>query len=216
LRSHLDTDRDGLSDELEQVLLVQFAPKFMVSLVDCSNVPAEFVPGQRTPKVEAQNSTIYGHVFPAKVFSSSEPMVEIHYYHLWKQDCGAHGHPLDAEHVVVLVQASSSDLASAKWKAVYWFAAAHENTVCDVSQIARASTLDAEKSGAKVWISAGKHASFLNETLCQKGCGNDLCGNTRPVSISKIINLGELSQPMNGSLLDHIFTVAFGKQDGRH
>ena len=117
----------------------------MISRVDCSNVPAEFVPGQRTPKIEAQNSTIYGQVFPAKAFSGSE-VVEIHYYHLWKQDCGAHGHTLDAEHVAVLVQASSSDLASAKWKAVYWFAAAHENTVCDVSQIARASTLDAESA----------------------------------------------------------------------
>jgi hypothetical protein len=126
--------------------------------------------------------------------------VEIHFYHLWRQDCGAHGHPLDAEHVSVLVQASASDLTAAKWKALYWFAAAHENTVCDVSQIARASTLKAEEHGATVWISAGKHASFLNETLCRRGCGNDLCADTKPVAMDKVINLGELAQPMNGAL----------------
>ena len=44
------------------------------------------------------------------------------------------------------LRASDADV---KWKAVYWYAAAHENTVCDVSQIARAKTLHAEEHGRK-------------------------------------------------------------------
>jgi hypothetical protein len=150
--------------------------------------------------VQTKNSTIYGQVFPAKTTSTSERVAELHFYHLWKQDCGSHGHPLDAEHVSVLVRASSDDSTSATtWKAMYWYAAAHEDTVCDVSQIARASTLNAEDHGPNVWISAGKHASFFNETLCSRGCGADVCEQMRPIQIAQIINLGEPNEPMNGS-----------------
>src|SRR4051812_42573710 len=38
----LDSDRDGISDEVEQQLLQQFAPEFMVGSNDCAALPAEF------------------------------------------------------------------------------------------------------------------------------------------------------------------------------
>jgi hypothetical protein len=196
----VDSDHDGLSDALEQSLLVQFAPTFMVGRDDCSNVPAEFRPENTKPEVMSENGTVYGQVFPARSSTDAAPAAEIHYYDLWKRDCGDHGHPLDTEHVSVLVRASHSDLSSAKWKAFYWYAAAHENTICDVSQIARASTLHAEMHGAKIWISPGKHASFLNETLCQRGCGADRCEAMVALPPGKLINLGEIGHPMNGSL----------------
>ncbi len=195
-----DTDHDGLSDALEQQLLDQFTPKFMVGQHDCSISPAEFEPEVRSPEVEADNGTIYGQVYPAREAVDHSAMVEIHYYHLWRKDCGGHGHPLDTEHVAVLVRASDTHRATATWKAVYWYAAAHENTVCDVSQIARAATLHAEDHGATIWISPGKHASFLNETLCRRGCGADRCQNMVPLRPAALINLGEPSHPMNGSL----------------
>ena len=195
-----DSDSDGINDAVEQSLLTQFAPTFMISSQECSSLPAQFASGTLFPTVQTENGTIYGEVFPVKTTSASEPSAEIHFYHLWKQDCGAHGHPLDAEHVSVLVQASNNDLSSATWKALYWYAAAHQNTVCDVSQISRASTLRAENHGATVWISAGKHASFLNETLCEHGCGGDLCQETTPLVVSQIVNLGEPDHPMNGSV----------------
>ncbi len=197
---NVDTDHDGLSDALEQRLLDQFEPKFMVSQQDCSETPAEFRRELRTPEIQADNGTIYGQVFPARESSDHAMAAEIHYYHLWRKDCGGHGHALDTEHVAVLVRASDTHLASANWKAVYWYAAAHENTVCDVSQIARASTLEAEDHGATVWISSGKHASYLNEILCRKGCGADSCENMAPLVRSKLINLGEPGMPMNGSI----------------
>lgn len=198
--SQLDSDGDGLSDALEQSLLRQFAPAFMVGVKDCSDLPAEFRPGSRTPLVKVEDGTIYGEVFPSQSSTSAHPEVEIHFYHLWRQDCGRHGHPLDAEHVSALAQASGTDLPTATWKAMYWYAAAHENTVCDVSQIARASTLHAEDRGAKVWVSPDKHASYLNETLCERGCGADRCLNMVPLHRVKLINVGEPGHPMNGSL----------------
>ncbi len=195
----VDSDHDGLSDAVEQSLLEQFRPAFMVGSQDCSVVPAEFSRGIAIPTVAAENGTIYGQVFPTKMSTDGQPVAEIHYYHLWKKDCGPHGHPLDTEHVAVLVHASSSQLGSATWQAVYWYAAAHEDTVCDVSQITRASTLHAEDHGAKVWISPGKHASYLNEALCQRGCGADRCTAMVALPSGKVINLGEVSHPMNGS-----------------
>jgi hypothetical protein len=196
----IDSDHDGISDNLEQSLLAQFAPKFLVGSHDCSNIPAEFQPGNSTPLVISENGTIYGQVFPGKNPVDGTPVVEIHYYHLWRIDCGPHSHPLDTEHVSVLVRASNSDLDSANWKALYWYAAAHENTVCDVSQIAHASTLHAEDAGPSVWISPAKHASYLNQALCEKGCGADRCENMTPLAPAKLVNLGEPGHPMNGSV----------------
>jgi hypothetical protein len=198
--AQVDSDQDGMSDALEQALLVQFRPTFMVGHQDCSRIPAEFLPGVDKPEPESENGTIYGQVFPSKAPVGALPTAEIHYYHLWRRDCGAHGHALDTEHVSALVRASDSRLASTTWKALYWYSAAHENTVCDVSQIARASTLHAEDHGAQVWISPGKHASYLNQTLCQGGCGADKCANMVALAPGKLINLGEVRQPMNGSL----------------
>lgn len=195
-----DSDGDGLSDALEQALLVQFAPNFMVGEHDCSEIPSEFLPDALTPKVMAENGTIYGQVFPAKGSTKEAPIVEIHYYHLWRVDCGSHGHALDTEHVATLVRASGSDPATARWTAMYWYAAAHENTVCDVSQIARALTLDAVKHGPEVWISPGKHASYLDQAMCERGCGADRCEEMVPLHVNRIINLGEPNRPMNGSL----------------
>lgn len=195
-----DSDHDGLSDSLEQRLLEQFRPTFMMAEHDCSIRPAEFEPDVSVPEVEADNGTIYGQVFPAKSADGRSMRAEIHYYHLWRKDCGAHGHALDTEHVAVLVQASDAHPAAGKWKALYWYAAAHENTVCDVSQIARASTLHAEDHGATVWISPGKHASYLNQTLCQRGCGADRCEAMVALAPAAIINLGEPGFPMNDSL----------------
>ncbi len=200
----IDSDADGLSDALEQRLLEQFAPRFMVGRNDCSNLPAEFAPNLRVPTVEAEDGTIYGQAFPlvraaAGPEGGGEPEVELHYYHLWRLDCGEHSHPLDTEHVAVLVRASQSDMEQAAWKAIYWYAAAHEQTVCDVSQIARASTLHAEDKGAQIWISPGKHASYLDERLCQRGCGADRCEAMMPLPPGQVINLGEQGHPMNGS-----------------
>ncbi len=196
----VDSDHDGVSDELEQALLTQFAPAFMVSRHDCANVPALFTANLPEPVPETENGTIYGQVVPVNPGAAAKPAMEIHYYHLWKEDCGHLGHELDAEHVSAFVLADDGNPASTKWKAAYWYAAAHEDTVCDASQISRASTLHAEDRGPKVWISTGKHASFLNEQLCGHGCGGDNCEQMVPLSINAIVNLGERGTSMNGAI----------------
>jgi hypothetical protein len=198
--SQVDSDGDGLSDALEQRLLNQFAPQFMVGAHDCSVAPAEFDSDTQTPEVKADNGTIYGQVFPVKDATDAAVLAEIHYYHLWRKDCGSHGHPLDTEHVAVLVRGSDAGISAGDWKGLYWYAAAHQDTVCDVSQIARAATVHAEDHGAVVWISPGKHASYLNEKLCGGGCGADRCEDMVPLHTAAPINLGEPDHPANGSL----------------
>lgn len=159
---------------------------------------AAFAPGIAIPTVAAEDGTIYGQATPRaqslKADQADAAEIELHYFHLWRQDCGPHGHPLDTEHVAVLVRLSGNE-----WKAIYWYAAAHEQTVCDVSQIARASTLHAEDKGARVWISPGKHASYLDARLCRAGCGADLCESLVPLTTKRMVNLGEVGHAMNAS-----------------
>jgi hypothetical protein len=83
---------------------------------------------------------------------------------------------------------------------VYWFAAAHEATVCDASQVAAAKALDAERQGATVWLSAGKHGAFLSEAICTQGCGGDRCTEMAPLAVARIVNLGEPGAAMSGAI----------------
>src|ERR1700722_19349228 len=100
-----DSDHDGISDDLEQALLVQFAPKFLIGSHDCSNIPAEFQAGNSTPLVKSGNGATYAQVCPSPGPIEGAPAAEIPYCHLWRIDCGPHGHLLDTEHVSVLVRA---------------------------------------------------------------------------------------------------------------
>ncbi|HEY0161347.1 MAG TPA: hypothetical protein VGB69_01600 [Edaphobacter sp.] len=218
MKSLPDSDRDGLSDELEAKLLKQFQPRWMIGKQDCSVKPARFEPGLAVPTVVEDDGTVYGQAFPRARRRSKAAMVrdeitlrgnkagqdadevELHFYHLWRQDCGQMGHALDAEHVAVLLRNESVSEERSEWRAVYWYAAAHEDTVCDASQITRASTLDAEEKGATVWVSPGKHASFLNAELCHYGCGGDRCEAMEEMKPGEIVNLGELSHPDDGAV----------------
>jgi hypothetical protein len=121
-----DSDHDGLADGVEQSLLEQFQPQFLISGHDCSGKPAEFAPLLKNPVAAADDGVIYGQVFPSPARAGE---VELHYYDLWRTDCGQAGHVLDAEHVSALVSRDESG----SWKARYWYAAAHEDTLCDAT-----------------------------------------------------------------------------------
>ena len=186
-----DFDSDGLDDTLEQKLLEKFRPVFMLSGTECDVAPAEFMPGTIEPTVKKQNGSIYGQVFPHR---EDNARIEIHYYHLWSRDCARFGHALDAEHVATLVRAEQDS-----YKALYWYAAAHEDTMCDGSSGATAASLQAELQGAVVWVSSGKHASFLSKE-CTGACGEDRCENPSAMVAGALINLGEVGKPLNGAL----------------
>jgi hypothetical protein len=198
----VDSDHDGLSDELENALLQQYAPHLHIAADDCSVRPSSFKPGMVVPTVLSDNGTLYGQAKPRHVPAGSTREIELHFYHLWERDCGRLGHPLDAEHVAALLRLADPEKPeqAGSWRAVYWYAAAHEDTVCDASHLTRASTLDAEKHGASIWISSGKHGSFLTEKMCTHGCGGDRCERMVQLSIPPVVNVGELHAPMNGSV----------------
>lgn len=194
-----DTDGDGLSDAVEQTILEQFSPTFMVSAQDCDVAPAQFVPSVAVPKAGDRNGTIYGQVFRSKGSTAEADVLEIHYYHLWAKDCGKFGHPLDVEHVAALVTRASMASVSEPWRATHWYAAAHQDTVCDTSSGATAAILEAADRGPVVWISSGKHASFFSIEDCRAGCGGDRCPDMKPLPVSALINIGEPGAPMNGA-----------------
>jgi hypothetical protein len=196
----VDSDHDGLSDVREQALLERFVPKFQVSRTDCAMKPARFEEGVAKPTVMERDGTIYGQVTPRESARGGDAVVEVHFYDLWSVDCGRMGHPLDAEHVSVLLRAGTMDSPVEDWRAVYWFAAAHEATVCDASEVAAAKALDAERQGATVWLSAGKHGAFLNEMMCTQGCGGDQCVEMFPLVVARVINLGEPGAAMHGAI----------------
>ena len=50
--AQVDSDQDGMSDALEQALLVQFRPTFMVGQQDCSSIPPSFAPASMKPEPE--------------------------------------------------------------------------------------------------------------------------------------------------------------------
>jgi hypothetical protein len=142
----VDHDRDGLADDFEQELLQRFVPTFMVAVGDCDVLPSEFRPSSQEPACGREKRHDLWTGVPEGEF------IEIHYYHLWSRDCGRRGHALDVEYVSALIRAG---------KAAYWYASAHQDTVCDVRNGARASQLQAEEHGPLVWISRGKHAFIL-------------------------------------------------------
>lgn len=185
-----DADQDGLADALEQTLLAQFAPRFLISPHDCDGKPAEFEPDRPAPAVKARNGVIYTQAFPLP------GGIELHYYHLWARDCGRNGHALDPEHVSVFLIEDQG-----QWRARYHYAAAHEDTACDRGTAVRASTQFAEWRGVEVWISHGKHASFLSPDHCGRlGCGSDRCDKPDRLLVPRLINLGEPGRPLHGSV----------------
>ncbi len=195
-----DSDHDGISDVLEQGLLIKFAPRFLMSDKECDGLPAEFQPGAAEPIVLEKNGTIYGQVFQIAPSGRLGEFFEIHYYHLWGRDCGQTGHDLDAEHVSALIHSRTASDPISAWRAVYWYAAAHEDTICEASHFARGAAVGGEQQGPVVWISEGKHASFLSQEICRGGCGGDDCSQMLSMPMAKLLNLGEPSAAMNGAL----------------
>lgn len=189
-----DLDQDTLPDKFEQQLLERFVPRFMVSTKDCDVLPAEFARHESAPRPVSRNGTLYGFVT-----LRDEGEIELHYYHLWARDCGRGSHPLDVEHVSALLRNPNPDHTAKHWHAVAWMAAGHQGTICDTAHGARAHLLDAAKQGPTVWISQGKHASFLSQKLCSRGCGGDRCENMQPWRPRAVVNVGSVEHPMNGS-----------------
>lgn len=195
-----DRDGDGVSDALEHALVERFEPQFWLNVDECAIRPAEFQAGLVEPRVVARNGAIYTRVAPSAVVLPERVALTVTYFHLWDQDCGPLSpHPLDVEHVSALVAAPSLSSSADEWVALYWYAAAHEDTICDTSNAARAEAIDATAGGPDVWIANGKHASYLSRELCsQRGCGVDTCRDMVAMSPGPVLDLGESGSPAEG------------------
>lgn len=192
-----DLDRDGLPDTFEQALLDRFRPTLVLSAGECDLLPAAFEPGTRHPRLADRDGTLYGQVTPRERRADGRREVELKYFHLWVRDCGRPSHALDAEHVSALV--AGSDSQPDGWEAIYWYAAAHQGTICDASSGAQASALGAVTVGPTVYVSRGKHASYLDRGHCKWGCGSDSCDPGARLPPGPVVNLGEPDAPLNGA-----------------
>jgi hypothetical protein len=192
-----DLDRDGLPDHFEQALLDRFKPTLVLSADECDLRPARFEPGQRDPRLVDRDGTLYGQVTPRGRSADGRLEVEVKYFHLWSRDCGRPSHALDAEHVSAL--ATGPDSQPESWQAVFWYAAAHQGTICDASSGAPASAVGAVTAGPTVYVSRGKHATYLDRGHCKWGCGSDSCNPGQRLSGNSVINLGEPDAPLNGT-----------------
>ncbi len=197
-----DLDRDGIADRVEQALFEKFSPTLLLARGECDGVPASFVSNVLAPRVLAKDATLYGQAF--RIPSGDDrARVDLHFFHLWARDCGRRGHDLDVEHVSAIVSAATLDSPMSSWLAEMWYAAAHEGSVCDASSGARATVIGADTSGPRVFVSRGKHASYLDRGQCKWGCGGDECGDDRVVVPSRIVNIGERDAPLNGAVWIH-------------
>ena len=197
-----DLDRDGIPDRLEQALLEKFAPTLLLARGECDGLPASFTPASLTPRLRARDATLYGQAFRVPS-PDGRAAVELHFFHLWANDCGRLPHALDAEHVSAIVSASRLDTPAPAWIAEAWYAAAHEGSVCDASSAAHARVIEAESAGPRVFVSRGKHASYFDRGQCKWGCGGDECGDDQVVAARRIINIGEIDAPLNGAIWTH-------------
>jgi hypothetical protein len=199
--SGVDADSDGLPDDFEQAILSAFKPTWEFNDDDCDGLPAQFQAFNPVPTTVQSNGTIYGQVFfRASILSGY--FIEAHFYDLWHADCGyINSHPLDAEHVSVLIRARDPNRPLSGWQATSWYFAAHEDTICDSGQHMSASRVNAEHSGANVWVAWGKHAAFRSQDRCNFGdiCHVDICVDPTTLSPPPI-NLGEFGRPLNGAL----------------
>jgi hypothetical protein len=193
-----DLDHDGLADEFEQALLDRFVPTLVLSAVECDGLPATLEPWSADPRVVDRSGTVYGHV-ALRAARPGRVEIEIKYFHLWGRDCGRPSHAFDVERVSALIHAPSLEAPADAWQAAYWYAAAHEGTVCDASSGATAESVRATGVGPYVYVSRGKHASYLNRGHCKWGCGSDLCDPGPPSPRGMIVNLGERDAPLNGA-----------------
>lgn len=193
-----DQDRDGLRDSFEQELLERFRPILLVDTEECAGLPQLFTPYSQHPNPKGDQAGIYGQVLIVAP-AAGKARLELHYYHLWEKDCGRASHPLDAEHVAVLVEAEHLHASAKHWHARYWLAAAHQDTACDRGHGAKAASLGTIEKGVPVWISRGKHASFLSKELCRLGCGGDSCQAMRLLPALPLVHIGELDSPLAGA-----------------
>lgn len=150
----------------------------------------------------AKDGTLYGQAFRIDD-SEGRSRIELHFFHLWSRDCGRLGHDLDAEHVSAIVSASHADAPPVMWIADSWYAAAHEGSACDASSGAQARVIGAEANGPRVFVSKGKHASYLDRGQCKWGCGGDECGDDTVLIAKTVVNIGERSAPLNGAVWVH-------------
>lgn len=225
-----DYDLDGLSDELEQVLLDTYIPKFVVYEDDDCPGPAT---GTSNP---TDSNLVVCHIFPMYqqyVNGSDEPVlytapaaivnenclrtgitwyentVMIYAALLYGRDCGLTGHTADVEGVAVSVRYTGTDDGIA-WRSDtdlnHWVGGmiqttSHAGTFCEGIETFPFRSSSNPNGKDTIYPSPDKHGNYLTEDQCSSSFICDpACDDPFTLKKIKIVNVGELNNPFVSDL----------------
>lgn len=220
-----DNDIDGLSDELEQVLLDAYIPKFVQytdddcpgpatgtsnltdsNLVVCHIFPLfqQYVNGSNAPVLYTAPTAIVNENCLHTGISWYENTVMIYAALLYGRDCGLNGHTADVEGVAVSVKytgtndgiAWRSDTDLNHWEGYKIQTTSHAGTICEGIETFPFRSISNPNGKDTIYPSPDKHGNYLTEQQCSSSFICDpACDDPFTLKNIKIVNVGELNNP---------------------
>lgn len=221
-----DNDADGLSDELEEILLRNFVPKFVEYIDDDCPGPST---GTSNP---SDSNLVVCHIFP--VFSQyvngtsapilySEPIamvsenclstglgwfdnsVLIYGALLYGRDCGLTSHVADVEGFAVSIKyigaddgiSWRSDTVIANWQGMKIQTVSHSGTFCEAIETFPFRSNANPNGKDTIYPSPDKHGNYLTPERCSSNFICDpACDDPFIMKKIKIVNVGEENAPL--------------------
>ena len=222
----IDNDVDGLSDELEQVLLNAYIPKFVQfsddgcpgpaigtsnptdsNLVVCHIFPLfqQYVSGSDAPVLYSTPAALVNTNCLHTGISWFENTVMIYSALLYGRDCGLTGHTADVEGVAVSVRytetndgiAWRSDTDLNHWEGYKIQTTSHAGTICEGIETFPFRSNSNPNGKDTIYPSPDKHGNYLTRAQCSSSFICDpSCNNPFTLKRIKIVNVGEENNPM--------------------
>lgn len=226
----IDNDIDGLSDELEQVLLNAYIPKFVQyadddcpgpatgtsnptdsNLVVCHIFPMyqQYVNGSDESVLYASPTAIVNENCLRTRISWYENTVMIYAALLYGRDCGLTGHTADVEGVAVSVRYTGtddgigwrSDTDLNHWEGYKIQTTSHAGTICEGIETFPFRSNSNPNGKDTIYPSPDKHGNYLTEQQCSSSFICDpACDDPFTLKRVKLVNVGEVNSPMVSDL----------------
>ena len=221
----IDNDLDGISDELEQVLLNAYVPKFVQFADDDCPGPST---GTSDP---ADSNVVVCHIFPMfqqYVNSSDEPVlyaapaslvnenclhtglswfennILIYGALLYGRDCGLNGHTADVEGFAVSIKytgtndgiAWRNDTDLNHWEGNKIQTTSHAGTLCEGIETFTFRSSSNPNGKDTIYPSPDKHGNYLTRAQCSSSFICDpACDDPFTLKKIKVVNIGEENNP---------------------
>jgi len=226
----IDDDFDGLSDQLEQILLNTYVPKFVQfsdddcpgpstgtsnpadsNLVVCHIFPLfqQYVNGSTAPVLYNEPAALVNEKCLEAGISWFENTVMIYGALLYGRDCGLTGHTADVEGFAVSIHytgtsdgiAWRSDTDLNHWEGYKIQTTSHAGTICEGIETFPFRSNTNPNGKDTIYPSPDKHGNYLTRAQCGSSFICDpACNNPFTLKKIKIINVGEENNPFVSDL----------------